>query len=105
MREMRLYLAAVVRTSISSVDENSSLFRVYHRTKTSLKIVMQDKAKAIRLDARLAGELPSLRGKANVRANANPPGYVLTEERWAELTAMKPASIERGLARARCDVT
>lgn len=95
MREKRLYLAAVVRTPICDADESSSAIRIFHRTKTSLRIVMQDKVKAIMLDARLAGELPSSRGKGNVRASASGPGYVLTEERRAELMAMKRRTVER----------
>jgi hypothetical protein len=96
LQEMRQFLAAIFRTPICHVDENSSLYRVYHRTKTSLRIVMQDMVKAMMLDAKLAGHLPSLRGKANAQANSAPPIHVLTEEHRAELMAMKRGSIRLG---------
>jgi hypothetical protein len=98
LREKRLFLAAVVRTPIGEVDENSPLCQYFQRTKAGLRVTMVDKLRALELDAKLAGEIkgPSV----TVNATATAGGFVLTEERRAELIARKRAAIERHAARS-----
>jgi hypothetical protein len=40
LREMRLFLAAAIRTPIGSIDERSPLCQFFRRTERSLTIVM-----------------------------------------------------------------
>ena len=67
-----------------------------HAFATARKLDVKDRMRAIELDAKLAGEL---KGDALTVNATTVSGFVLTEERRAELMAMKRASIERNLAR------
>lgn len=59
----RKFLARVVRTPISQVEENSELCQSFKQTKRSYRKAMPDKLQAIALDSRLAGDLPLIRQK------------------------------------------
>jgi len=98
--EKRQFLALIVRTPIGQIDENSPLCQWFRRTtgrRPTFSIRMPDKLQAIMLDARLAGELKG--NTVTVHATAAAGGDVLTEERRAELMALKRASVERARAR------
>jgi hypothetical protein len=57
MAERRAFLAAVVRTPVSEVDEHSPLCQKYEVTEAGTKVWMPDKRACVLDDARLAGEL------------------------------------------------
>lgn len=99
LQEKREFLALIVRTPIGQIDENSPLCQWFKRTtgrRATFEIRMPDKLQAIMLDARLAGELKGTSVTVNTAAPVS--GYVLTEERRAELMAKKRAAMEHRLA-------
>jgi hypothetical protein len=93
LREMRLFLAAVVRTPIGSIDEHSPLCQSFQRTQRGFTRTMVDKLRALELDARLAGWLKGNTLTANVQVNASENWPVLTEERRAKLIELRRAAM------------